>query len=124
MLALSCSQQIISIIKTSKSSGDFYCLNCLGENIEKYITFTAPTKKEVTRIDKNGEEITKNISYILQFIISGRFMASSSSNIVNNLSEGILRIEWKSALDMKCKTHEIKCRYCDCFPKYTILKMT
>ena len=36
-------------------------------------------EKEVTRIDKNGEEITKNIYYILQFIDSGKFMASSLS---------------------------------------------
>ena len=35
---------------------------CLGENTEKYITFTVPIEKEVARIDKNGEEITKNIS--------------------------------------------------------------
>ena len=41
---------------------------CLGENTEKYITFTVPIEREVTRIDKNGKEITKNISYILQFI--------------------------------------------------------
>ena len=32
-------------------------------------------EKEVTRIDENGGEITKNISYILQFIDSARFMA-------------------------------------------------
>ena len=36
---------------------------CLGENTEKYITFTVPIEKEVTRIDKNGEEVTKK--YIL-----------------------------------------------------------
>ena len=35
---------------------------CLGEKTEKYITFTVPVEKEVTRIDKNGEEISKNIS--------------------------------------------------------------
>ena len=40
----------------------------LGENTEKYLTFTVPIEKEVKRIDKNGEEITKNTSYILQFI--------------------------------------------------------
>ena len=34
-------------------------------------------EKEKTRFDKNGEEITKNISYILQFIDSAKFMASS-----------------------------------------------
>ena len=40
-------------------------------------------------INKNGEEITKNISYISQFIDSGRFIASSLLNLVNNLFEGI-----------------------------------
>ena len=40
-------------------------------------------------------EITKIISYILQFIDSTRFMASSLSNLVNNLSEGIHRIKCK-----------------------------
>ena len=68
---------------------------CLGESTEKYITFTVPIEKGVTRIDKNGEEITKNISYILQVIDSARFMASSLSNLANNLSEGIHRIKCK-----------------------------
>ena len=68
---------------------------CLGENTEKYITFTVPIEKEVTRIDKNGEEITKNISYILQFIDSVRFMAIPLSNLANNLSKRINRIKCK-----------------------------
>ena len=34
-------------------------------------------KNTVTKIDKNGEEITKNISCILQILDSARFMASS-----------------------------------------------
>ena len=68
---------------------------CLGENTEKYITFTVPIEKEVTRSNKNGAEITKNISYILQFTDSARFMASSLSNLVNNLSEGIHKIKCK-----------------------------
>ena len=37
-------------------------MTCLGENTEKYKIFTVPMEKEVTRIDKNGEEITKNMS--------------------------------------------------------------
>ena len=93
---------------------------CLGENTEKYITFTVPIEKEVTRIDKNGEEITKNISYILQFIDSGGFMVSSLSNLVNNLSEGIHRIKCKFGHnDEKDETYGIKCKYCNCFPEYT-----
>ena len=46
---------------------------CLGENTEKWIIFIDPIEKDVTRIDKNGEEITKNISYILQFYGSASF---------------------------------------------------
>ena len=37
---------------------------CLGESTEKYITFKGPIEKEVTKIDKNAEEITKNVSYV------------------------------------------------------------
>ena len=35
---------------------------CLGENTEKYITFSVPIEKEVTRIDEKGNEITRTIS--------------------------------------------------------------
>ena len=37
--------------------------------------------------------MTKNISYIFQFIESARFMASSLLSFVNNLSERINRIK-------------------------------
>ena len=43
---------------------------------------TVPRAKEVTKIDKNREEVTKNISYFLQFTDSPRFMASSLSNFL------------------------------------------
>ena len=33
---------------------------CLRENTEKYITFSVPVKKEITKKDKNGnDKITK-----------------------------------------------------------------
>ena len=48
---------------------------CLGENTEKYITFSVPLKKE------NDEKIT----YKLKFIDSYRFMSTSLSNVVDNL---------------------------------------
>ena len=74
-------------------------LTCLQENTEKYITFTVSIEKKVTGTDKNGEETTKSISYTLLSIDSARFMiASSISNLVNNLSEEIHRI--------KCKYHK------------------
>ena len=67
---------------------------CLGENTEKYITFSVPIEKEVTRIEKKGEEITQNLSYRLQFVDSTRFSVSSLSNFVSNLSEGIHKTKW------------------------------
>ena len=95
----------------------------LGESTEKYITFTVPLEKEVTRVDKNGKETTKNISYLLQFIDSAKFMASSLSNLVNNLSEGIHRIKSKYGHDdKKCDTCRIKYKYCKCFLECTNFK--
>ena len=67
------------------------------------MTFTVPTEKEVRRIDKNGEEITKNISLLSQFIDKARITASSLSNLVNNPSEGIHRIKCKFKHDKKKK---------------------
>ena len=55
---------------------------CLGENTEKYITFLVPVKK---KIDNKDLEIT----YKMKFIDSYRFMSSSLSKLVDNLSEGI-----------------------------------
>ena len=55
---------IIKIAEESKKQ-----FTCLGENTEKCITFTVPIEKEVTRIDKNREEITKK--YILHTTENG-----------------------------------------------------
>ena len=59
---------------------------CLRLIIEKYITFSVPIENEVARTDQDGKEITKILSYLLQFINSTRFMASSLSNLANNLA--------------------------------------
>ena len=62
--------------------------NCLGENTKKCKTFSVPITKEVKSIDKNGKEITKAISYRLQSNNIARFIASPSSNLVDNLAAG------------------------------------
>ena len=54
-------------------------LECLGENTEKYITFSVPIKKE---LDNN-----KTVTYKLKFIDSFRFMSTSLSSLADNLSE-------------------------------------
>ena len=51
---------------------------CLGENTEKYITFSVLLKKE--------NDNSKKITYKLKFIDSYRFMPTSLSNLVDNLS--------------------------------------
>ena len=54
-------------------------INCIGDIVEKYITFYVPIKKELN----NGRTVT----YKLQFIDSYRFMQSSLSDLVDNTSE-------------------------------------
>ena len=52
-------------------------------------------EKEVTSIDKDDNESVVAISDRIKFIDSARFMANASSNLADNLAEGI---------------HEIKCK--------------
>ena len=66
---------------------------CLGENTEKYITLSVPIKKKIENKDLE-------ITYKIKFIDSYRFMASSLSKLVDNLSEGIH--------NNKC----VNCNYC------------
>ena len=95
----------------------------LGEKTEKYRTFTVSIETKDKRIDKNVEKVTQNISYILQFIDSTRYMASFLSKLVYNISEGIHRIECKYKHDdKKWETCGIKYKYCNCFLEYTNFK--
>ena len=81
--------------------------------------------KEVKEIDKDGEEITKYICYILLLVDSARPITSSLSNLVNNLSIGVHEIKCKFAHnDKKCETRWFKYKYFDCCILNTlILKM-
>ena len=55
---------------------------CLGENTEKYITFSVPIKKKI-------ENKNIDITYKIKFIDSFRFMATSLSKLVDNLTDDI-----------------------------------
>ena len=81
-------------------------LNEKYENTEKYKT-SVPTEKEVTKIDKDGNESVVTISYEIKLIDSATFMASSFSNFVDNLTEGI---------------RKIKSNGCDCFLEHEKFK--
>ena len=74
----------------------------MGENTEKYITFSVRIKKETTKKDKNGNDRITKISCKVKFIDSWRLMSTSLSNLVSNLSEGLHNdrcIDCKSCLD-------------------------
>ena len=66
-------------------------LNYIGDNMEKYIIFSVPIKKEC----KNGKIIT----YKLKFIDSFRFMSTSLSELVDNTSGIFKSIECKSCIE-------------------------
>ena len=85
-------------------------LNILAENTGKYKFFRysiqiqqffVPIEKEVTNIDKDGNESVATISYKLKFIDSTRFMAISLSYLVDNLTEGVHKIKCKNS-DQMC----------------------
>ena len=65
------------------------------------------TEKEVTKIDKDGNESVATISDKIKCIDSAIFMASSLSNLVDNLAEGI---------------HKVKCKDFDYFLEYESVK--
>ena len=90
---------------------------CLGENTEKYITFSVPLKKKIKNKDIE-------ITYKIKFIDSYRFMSSSLSKLVDNLSEGIHNnkcVDCNSCLDyIKIKNTKLllKCINCNaCYRK-------
>ena len=95
---------------------------CLGENTEKYITFSVSIKKKIENKDLE-------ITYKIKFIDSSRFMSSSLSKLVDNLSEGIHN---NKCVDCKSNLHYVritkneklllKCFNCDGYYKKTFNK--
>ena len=87
---------------------------CLGESTEKCITFSVPLKKKIKNKDIE-------ITYKLKFIDSYRFMSSSLSKLVDNLSEGIHNnkcVDCNSCLDyIKIKNKKLlfKCFNCSAY---------
>ena len=80
-------------------------LSVLGKTLKK--TFSVPIQKEVMKIDKDDRHTVVTTSYEIKFVDSARFMVTTLSNFVDNLTEGI---------------HGIKCKDCDCFLEYENVK--
>ena len=77
------------------------------ENTEKYKIFSVPIEKVATNIDKDGNKSVVTISYKIKFIDTASFMATSLSNVVDNITEGL---------------HKVTFKYCDCFLQYESVK--
>ena len=89
--AKNCGRDTLILLFTSAITSAF--AECRRE-LERL--FTVPVEEEFTKIDTYGEEITKNVPYILQ-------------GQLNNLSEGIYKIKFKCGHnDKKCETSGIK----------------
>ena len=90
---------------------------CFGENTEKYTIFSVPLKKEI----KNKDKIIE-IKYKIKFIDSYRFMSTSVSKLVDNVSEVLHNkrcVDCKSCLDyMKTKDEKLILRCFSCKKNY------
>ena len=95
---------------------------CLGENAEKHITFSVPVEKEIIKKDKDGNDKITKILYKIKFIDSFRFMPTSLSKLVDNLSEGLHNdryIDCKSSQDyMITKDEQLIFRCFECKKEY------
>ena len=74
-------------------------LNCIGDNMEKYITFSVPIKKEC--------DDGKTIAYKLRFIDSFRFIPISLSELVDNMSG-----KFNSIVECKSCMEKNTCKEC------------
>ena len=101
---------IKELVKEFKGNFD-----CLGENTEKYITFSVPLKKKI-------ENKNLKTTYKIKFCDSFRFMSSSLSKLVDNLSEGIHNnkcADCKSSLDyIKSKNEKLILECYNCKQRY------
>ena len=70
---------------------------CLGENTEKYITFSIPIKKE----NDDG----KTVTYKIKFIDTCRFLQSKLLDLAHNLSE-INNKDYKKCMERKKKLYQ------------------
>ena len=81
-------------------------MNVLGK-IQKSTKFFRSNRKEIMKIDKYDNKKVASTSYQITFIYNVRFMTTSSSNFVDNLTERI---------------QKILCKVDDCFLEHESVK--
>ena len=79
----------------SNSDYHFSPLECIGENSEIYKSFSVPIKKEVVKIDEDGNKSVETISYKIEFIND---MSLFAMNLI--LSRNF--ILWDSFINKTC----------------------
>ena len=95
------SKLCLSFYNKRTSKRDWREILFVYENMVKNTQFFSQWQKDLLRIDRNRKEISKTISYKLQFIDSARFKASLLPNLVDNLAEGIHKVKWKNEHNSK-----------------------
>ena len=103
---------------TKKIEGQF---ECLEESTEKYIIFSPPIKKELD----NGKTTAYKLKFIDSFrFISFRFMSSSLSSLVDNLSEGLHNKKRRKCMScyvyISVKDNKLICKCTDCNKNYKL----
>ena len=95
-------------------------ITIINLSLKKFIkTFFVPTKKEVIKISKDGNENVESISFKIKFINSSRFMAILLSNLVANLTGRIHEIKFGCSVEHEnVKNNLIKYKCVSCDKKY------
>ena len=58
-------------------------ITCLGENTEKYLTFTVPLENRVTKVDKNEKKLQKlYLTYYNLLIVQGLWQTHQTWSII------------------------------------------
>ena len=73
----------------------FVFLNVLEKIRTKYKTFSVSIKKEIRKVEKDGNEVFTTDFYKIKFMNIPRFIASSSSDSVDHLAEEIHKVKCK-----------------------------
>ena len=79
----------------------------LRRKYRKIYYFSVPIKKQIIKIDKDGNDKIVHISYKIKFIDSFRFMSSSLSSLVDNLAAD----EIKNIFSYECEDCNNKLDY-------------
>ena len=96
-------------------------ITCLGENTEKYLTFTVPLENRVTKIDKNEKKLQKlYLTYYNLLIVQGLWQTHQTLSIIFLKEFIILNVNTDTMIkNVKLGELDMSCSY---FLQYIIFK--